>query len=370
MKHCESDLNELEPFLTNLAAEDEIQTRHVVAVSDTEEGLYSITFLSQRDQPVEEPWFIHSPLFFLTYGDGGEADKSKINNNVKDEITTLEPDNQHDQIAEKFLPEESSPVISKDSVSTVILINSSICTMQRIAVLEDGKLVELLLEPVKSHVQCDNVYLGVVTKLVPHMGGAFVNIGSSRHSLMDINHNRAPFIFPPFRRRTKKQAKDSASRDPVEHSATKEIEPSPEDVYIEDAAEDDSEDEEMHIVHNNYKDFDVLEVLKESVNGSLVNYGEPDADFEDLLDGQHLQEETLLGSSSSEISNGASGSHSQDVENGDEKKWDLVRKGTKIIVQVVKEGLGTKGPTLTAYPKLRSRFWVFSLALIPSLPSL
>ncbi|XVF71705.1 hypothetical protein PTKIN_Ptkin12aG0060900 [Pterospermum kingtungense] len=359
MKHCESDLNELEPFLNNLTAKDEIEPRHVVAISDTEEGLYSNTFLSERDQPVEEPWFIHSPLFFLTYGDGREADMSIINDSLEDEITMLEPDNQRDQNAEKFLPEESSPVISKDSVSTVILINSSICTMQRIAVLEDGKLVELLLEPVKSHVQCDNVYLGVVTKLVPHMGGAFVNIGSSRHSLMDINHKRAPFIFPPFRQRTKKQAKDLASGDPDEHSATNEIESSPEDaVFLEDAAEDDSEDEEVQFVHNNFEDFDVLEVLKESVNGSVVSYGEPDADFEDLLDGQHLQEETLLGSSSLEIPNGASGSHSKDVENADEKKWDLVRKGTKIIVQVVKEGLGTKGPTLTAYPKLRSRFWI------------
>ncbi|XWS31106.1 hypothetical protein CRYUN_Cryun23aG0049200 [Craigia yunnanensis] len=312
MKHHESELNKLEPFLNDLTAKDEIERSHVIAVSDAEEGLYSNTLLSERDQPVEEPW--------------------------------LEANNQHDQITETFLPEESSPVISKDLVSTVVLITSSICTMQRIAVLEDGKLVELLLEPVKSHVQCDSVYLGVVTKLVPHMGGAFVNIGSSRHSLMGINHNREPFIFSPFRRRTKKQAKSLVSGAPGEQSATNEIEPSSEDVvFIEDAAEDDPEDEEVQFMHSNYEDFDVLEVLKESVNGSVVDYAEPDADCEDLLDGEHhLEEGTLLGSSSLEISNGSSGSHSQNVEDADEKKWDHVRKGTKIIVQVVKEGLGTK----------------------------
>ncbi|XP_022771641.1 ribonuclease E/G-like protein, chloroplastic isoform X3 [Durio zibethinus] len=361
MKHRESDPNKLEPFLNDLTADNEIEPSHVVAISDAEEGLYSNTLLSERDQPLEEPWFIHSPLFFLTYGDDMEADLSKINDTVKDEITRLEANNQHDQITAKFLPEESSPVISKkDSVSIVILINSSICTMQRIAVLEDGKLVELLLEPVKSHVQCDSVYLGVVSKFVPHMGGAFVNIGSSRHSLMDINHNREPFIFPPFRQRTKKQTKGLVSGAPGEHSATNEIEPSSEDV--EDAEDDDSEDDEVQVMHHNYGDFDVLEVLKESVNGSVVDYDEPNAGFEDLLDGEyHLREGSLLGSSSLEISNGSSGSHSQDVEDvedADEKKWDHVRKGTKIIVQVVKEGLGTKGPTLTAYPKLRSRFWI------------
>ncbi|XVF31936.1 hypothetical protein REPUB_Repub17cG0037800 [Reevesia pubescens] len=363
MKHCESDLNESEPFLNVLAAKDDIEASDVVAFSDAEDGLYSITLLSEREQPVEEPWFFHSPIFFLTYKD----DMSKVNDSVKDEITRLEPTNQHDQITEKFLPEESSPVISKkDSVSTVILINSSVCTMQRIAVLEDGKLVELLLEPVKSHVQCDSVYLGVVTKLVPHMGGAFVNIGSSRHSLMDIKHNREPFIFPPFRRRTKKRAKGLVSGTPGERSATNQIETSSEGVVsIEDAAEDESEDEDVQFMHNNYEDndvhedFDVLQVLKESVTGGLVDYGEVDADFEDLLDGEHhLDEGILLGSSSLEISNGSSVSHFQDVEDADENKWDHVRKGTKIIVQVVKEGLGAKGPTLTAYPKLRSRFWI------------
>ncbi|KAK6286814.1 hypothetical protein POUND7_012993 [Theobroma cacao] len=366
MKHLKSDLNESEPFLNDLTVKDEIEPSDVVAICDSEEGLYSYTLLSERDQPVEEPWFFHSSPFFFTYGDDLEADMLKYNDSVKDEITRLEANNQQYQITEKFLPEESSPIISKkDSVSTVILINSSICTMQRIAVLEDGKLVELLLEPVKSHVQCDSVYVGVVTKLVPHMGGAFVNIGSSRHSLMDIKHNRGPFIFPPFRRRTKKRVKGLVSGAPSQHLATNDIEPPSEDVFIEDATEDDSEDEEVQFMHNDYEDndvdedFDVSEVTNESVNGSVVDYAEVDADFEDLSDGEHhLVEGSLLGSSSLGISNGSSVSHFQYIKDADENKWDHVRKGTKIIVQVVKEGLGTKGPTLTAYPKLRSRFWI------------
>ncbi|KAL4361114.1 hypothetical protein GQ457_04G025360 [Hibiscus cannabinus] len=352
-----SDLNESKPFLNDLILMDEVESSDMVAINDAEEGLYSTT--SERDQPVEEPWFFQSPLFFLSYDDVMEA------NSIKDEKTRLEANNQHDQITDKILSEESSRVIFKDSVSTVILINSSICTMQRIAVLEDGKLVELLLEPVKSHVQCDSVYLGVVTKLVPHMGGAFVNIGSSRHSLMDIKHNREPFIFPPFRRRKKTRANDLVSGDPGEPSTANETKPSSEDVFIEDAAEYDSEDEDLQLMHNNtddndvVADFDVLGVLKESLNGSVVDYGEVDADFEDLLDGEHhLEEGNLIGASSLEISNSCSVSHSQDGEEEDENKWHHVRKGTKIIVQVVKEGLGTKGPTLTAYPKLRSRFWI------------
>ncbi|XWS75919.1 hypothetical protein CRYUN_Cryun01aG0132900 [Craigia yunnanensis] len=70
-----------------VSTKDEIEPNHVVAISDAEEGLYSNTLLSEIDQPVEEPWFIHSPLFFFTYGDDMEADMSKIKDTVKDEIT-------------------------------------------------------------------------------------------------------------------------------------------------------------------------------------------------------------------------------------------------------------------------------------------
>nr|AAD27911.1 putative ribonuclease E [Arabidopsis thaliana] len=170
-----------------------------------------------------------------------QTDSEQDVESCDDNENNLNTDEQNHQLTETLLPDGG--FFQSESIATTILINSSICTVQRIAVLEGGKLVELLLEPVKTNVQCDSVYLGVITKFVPHMGGAFVNIGSARHSFMDIKSNREPFIFPPFCDGSKKQAAD-------------------------------------------------------------------------------------------------------------------VRKGTKIIVQVVKEGLGTKGPTLTAYPKLRSRFWV------------
>uniref|UniRef100_A0A803MAT1 RNA-binding protein AU-1/Ribonuclease E/G domain-containing protein n=1 Tax=Chenopodium quinoa TaxID=63459 RepID=A0A803MAT1_CHEQI len=41
-----------------------------------------------------------------------------------------------------------------------------------------------------------------------------------------------------------------------------------------------------------------------------------------------------------------------------EEMWANVCKGTKILVKVVKEGLGKKRSDIAAYPKLRSGFWV------------
>lgn len=311
------------------------------------------------DQPVEEPWLFES-----------NAKVVSNKESVKDEETQAKFYDQHHQVTENLLTAEESKAIShEDSVSTVILINSSICTMQRIALLEDGKLVELLLEPVKNNVHCDSVYLGVVTKFVPHMGGAFVNIGSPRPSLMDIKHSREPFIFPPFRRcKKEKQVNGSAFAIPDEQPGADEIQNNSHDVEVTDEIDDDEIDGDLvEYLHDEYveddidEDIDIQEDLKENVNGSLLGHGEVEADFDGRLDQLDGNMRNVEGCSDNSLP-----SHLHDVKkvhkeaSADENKWGQVRKGTKIVAQVVKEGLGTKGPTLTAYPKLRSRFWVLS----------
>lgn len=303
----------------------------------------STNILSENYQPVEEPWLDPS----IPSKDKMESNKSETGETVEEKVKLVDK--------EKLLLEESSNIMSKESISTIILINSSICTMQRIAVLEDERLVELLLQPVKSNVQCDNVYVGVVTKLVPHMGGAFVNIGNSRFAFMDIKQNKKPFIFPPFRQRTKKQEIDLEEKnDHSSHDGG--------DGYLKSVHNDCDE-------HDGEDEFYISEVLKENVNGSMVD-DEVEADFEDDIEGSDVQVEGEA--NNSPLAVGMNGSvnplmlQTKDTKRATHKasgenKWSQVRKGTKIIVQVVKEDLGTKGPTLTAYPKLRSRFWVCAM---------
>ncbi|CAK9156311.1 unnamed protein product [Ilex paraguariensis] len=329
---------------------------------------------SQSDHPVEEPWLFQSSLLFFESNMNVGYDLSENEGPVKDEA--LHHD-QNQQVPEKLLPDEESNAVSQDSVSTVILINSSICTMQRIAVLEDEQLVELLLEPVKNNVQCDNVYLGVVTKLVPHMGGAFVNIGSPRSSLMDVKSNREPFMFPPFCHRTKERKVNGAvSLKLQEHQGMTEYEHNSNDAdIVDETGEHEIEDDLVQYLHNGFEeheiddDFDDPEVLKENVNGRVAFYRDEagfDRDLDQLSGSVHHPDSHVVNKFlpvETGCAHDSQPSHLQDMKDGngaytDESKWAQVRKGTKIIVQVVKEGLGTKGPTLTAYPKLRSRFWI------------
>ncbi|KAL3825033.1 hypothetical protein ACJIZ3_021062 [Penstemon smallii] len=304
--------------------------------------------------PVEEPWLFESSICNDRSTVKMVSDVSK-QESVQNEVSQL-ANEQLQSIPEALLHEEESKLmIEEDSVSTVILINSSICTMQRIAVLENDKLVELLLEPVKNNVLCDSVYLGIVTKLVPHMGGAFVNIGSPRPSFMDIKPNREPFILPPFNGYVKEREvndsihdKPGARMDFPENGTFSYVVEEPDEME-DDQSDDEFVDDEFG-GHENSFHFDVSEDIKENINGSVVKHGH-EADGERLseqLNGYVDQIQTMNVRQDASIK----------IIGKEESKWAEVRKGSKIIVQVIKEGLGTKGPTLTAYPKLKSRFWI------------
>lgn len=333
-----------------LILEDQLFFDNEDMVIMSNEDSHSIDVLSENYQLVEEPWLLHS-LHSIVSEYKTESDVSQTNDAVNEQVKLVD--------TEELLHEESNVTIPKDPVSTTILINSSICTMQRIAVLEDDKLVELLLGPVKTNVQCGSVYVGVITKLVPSMGGAFVDIGNTRPAFMSIKSYKEPFIFPPFNQSTKKQKSDHKGEN--DHMSRS--------IDLTDGISDiQSEDDCLKSVHDDYDehepddDFFVSEVLKEVVNGSVVD-DEVEADFEDDVEGNDVHIEREMDNSSLSFGmNGSINSHilqTKDTKRETQKdKWNQVSKGTKIVVQVVKEGLGTKGPNLTACPKLRSRFWV------------
>ncbi|KAL6491768.1 hypothetical protein OROGR_034133 [Orobanche gracilis] len=285
--------------------------------------------------PVEEPWLFESGIVHYR---AETVSNVCINECDEDEVTRSALDEQHQPIPEKLLHEEENNVVKQDSVSTVILINSSICTVQRIAILENDKLVELLLEPVKTNVQCDSVYLGVVTKLVPHMGGAFVNIGSPRPAFMDIRPNKEPLILPFFH---SPPMKESEVHGPIFNKSGEQVNfPAKgfsNEVEEPDGVEYDQSDDEFECLQS-ISHFDVFR-------------HESEADTQRSLEQLNGDVDQLETRSMDQDANSK-------VTGTGESKWANVKMGSKIIVQVIKEGLGRKGPQLTAYPKLRSRFWV------------
>lgn len=315
--------------------------------------------LSEQEQPVEEPWLLRST--YLSFTDTRELDDA------------ISQEKQPKRLPEKLheigkTPSDYEHKIGQleEHASTVILINSSLCTMQRIAVLEDNKLVELLLEPVKNNVQCDSIYLGVLTKLVPHMGGAFVDIGISRPSFMDIKRNREPFVYPPFHHVIERESPNNSKRLELKVSVDSHEHDQP------SYDEDDMTDALLDVNHLDEHEVTVELVtpnaLKMSTSKDTTDFNGVETDFGETNEdhGAHVEDEyadDFLPLETESSNSGIPLLIRQCLKNSDDvhrkkSKWDHVREGTRIIVQVVKEGLGTKGPSLTAYPNLRSRFWV------------
>lgn len=89
------------------------------------------------------------------------------------------------------VPENSS----SQKITMKILINSSACNMRRIAVLENDTLVELILEPLNNSVMFNNIYLGVVKKMMLQKSGVLVDIGLTEPVFMFMKGNRELFVY-------------------------------------------------------------------------------------------------------------------------------------------------------------------------------
>lgn len=124
-----------------------------------------------KDRPVEEPWLL------LQTG----AFQIEEFNQVKDPLVS----------SMAIVPESSK----WEKITTKILISSSLCNIRRIAVLENGTLVELILEPLNNSVLFNNIYLGVIKKMMPQMGGVLVDVGLTEPIFMSMGEKRDPFSY-------------------------------------------------------------------------------------------------------------------------------------------------------------------------------
>jgi ribonuclease G len=66
-----------------------------------------------------------------------------------------------------------------------IIVNASM-TQTRVAILEDGHLVELMIDDVKARSVAGNIYKGRVLKILPGMQAAFVDIGLNKDAFLYV----------------------------------------------------------------------------------------------------------------------------------------------------------------------------------------
>lgn len=260
-----------------------------------------------------------------------------------------------------------------------MLINATDPEESRIAVVEDGVLQELHVEVSSREAYLGNIYKGRVVNVEPSIGAAFVSFGGRVNgflhasdvlpayarpdfSLADVVEGRARVTEdegPDAVRAALDDGGDSGDGDPGDgdvddgdgdvaptsrsaRAARNEAE-APNQV----AAEEVHEDDDGHGDHHE----------DEPVNGGAADGEAEDGDGE----------EAPAATATAKRSRSTRGRRKRSPRKERRPKTpidQLLKKGQEVIVQVTKEGIGAKGPTLSTFISLPGR----SLVLMPSLP--
>jgi ribonuclease G len=180
----------------------------------------------------------------------------------------------------------------------------------RVAILEDDQVVEIFIERERSRGVVGNIYKGRVSKVLPGMQSSFIDVGLERDAFLYVSE--VVNTVEEFDR-------------------------------LESGEDEDEEDDE--------RAGDSAPAL--AVAGASVVESEPlppaDAAGPALQNGGGRSERRGRGPAREE----------RDRDKPEPKIEDLLKEGQEILVQVVKEPLGTKGARLTSHVTMPGRFLVF-----------
>jgi ribonuclease G len=184
----------------------------------------------------------------------------------------------------------------------------------RVAILEDDQVVEVFIERERQRGVVGNIYKGRVSKVLPGMQSSFVDIGLERDAFLYVTE-----------------------------------------------------------VVNTVEEFDRLESGDDEDAEPLIAAVEPPADTVEGADASSAAEAMVATEAVPAAANaqparggkregGPSRAHSRDDRDSERpqaKIEDLLKEGQEVLVQVVKEPLGTKGARLTSHVTMPGRFLVF-----------
>ncbi|MBM3750169.1 MAG: Rne/Rng family ribonuclease [Acidimicrobiia bacterium] len=197
----------------------------------------------------------------------------------------------------------------------------------RVAILEDDQVVEVFIEREHSRGVVGNIYKGRVSKVLPGMQSAFVDLGLERDAFLYVTD----------------------VIDPTAESLEDEDDPGIEPVAVSDAGPD--------------GDIEALAHAEARVTAAVPD-GPADvaAPIEDEPPTSPSVQPALAAQPAQSAQPGGGqrrGGRDRDRTPPDTKIEDLLKEGQEVVVQVVKEPLGTKGARITSHISLPGRFLVY-----------
>jgi ribonuclease G len=175
----------------------------------------------------------------------------------------------------------------------------------RVAILEDDQVVEIFIEREKSRGVVGNIYKGRVSKVLPGMQSSFVDIGLERDAFLYVT----------------------------------EVVNTVEEFERLESGDEDADG-----------DADEVVATEPAVAAAVTTPAEPAAEGTEAVASGHA------GGARAER---RARDRERERDRPDAKIEDLLKEGQEVLVQVVKEPLGTKGARLTSHVTMPGRFLVF-----------
>lgn len=202
------------------------------------------------------------------------------------------------------------------------MVVSSTTHETRVAILEDDQVVEVFIEREQSRGVVGNIYNGRVSKVLPGMQSAFVDLGLERDAFLYVTD----------------------VIDPTEESLEEEEEPGAEALADAEAL-----------------------LAEAALSGETPGAGSSEAEPADPAAADAspaagpAESKDAQKAAAGAAPAGQSGRRGRDRERtpSTTKIEDLLKEGQEVVVQVVKEPLGTKGARITSHISLPGRFLVY-----------
>src|SRR6266508_5217468 len=199
-----------------------------------------------------------------------------------------------------------SPTLSGVSCMNKEMIISSGDHDTRVAILEEDQVVEIFIERERQRGVVGNIYKGRVSKVLPGMQSSFVDIGLERDAFLYVSE-----VVNTVEEFDRLESGDDDEEPAVE--------------AVPEPASGDGENPER----------------------ALTEVG-----VDGVVNGRAPQRRAATRAAD------ARGGHSRE-DRPQPKIEDLLKEGQEVLVQVVKEPLGTKGARLTSHVTMPGRFLVF-----------
>ena len=214
-----------------------------------------------------------------------------------------------------------------------MLIDASQNDETRMAIVNDGKLIEYESEFLKLKPTKGNIYLAKIIRVEPSLQAAFVDYGAQRHGFLAYNEIHPDYFKIPTADKEKILAEESAVNSKYSTEET------------------DIEEENFNADKNQDKLVDIGELGKKSFLDKIIGFfNYKPSDDEELFKKEEFKKRKFQKNRNNKV-------HPLSIH----KRYsiqEVIKRNQVILIQVVKEERGNKGAAVTTRLSLAGRYCV------------